>query len=127
MVKKKTTNFESIPQESIQNKRVALLLKALRADPTEDWTKDEVSLAIYWLLQISAFVIGTIFGLIGAKGIGVFISSLLCLIFIGLIYINYLDIPERILDPTEVVIENTASCLVTFILVWVTLYTLVHF
>ncbi|EEA07477.1 uncharacterized protein CMU_036510 [Cryptosporidium muris RN66] len=127
MVKKKTTNSESIPQRNIQNKRVALLLKALKADPTEDWTKDEVSLIIYWLLQISAFVIGTIFGLTGAKGIGVFISSLLCLIFIGLIYINYLDIPERILDPTEVVIENTASCLVTFILVWVTLYTLVHF
>lgn len=39
MVKKKTTNSESIPQKNIQNKRVALLLKALKADPTEDWTK----------------------------------------------------------------------------------------
>ncbi|KAH7646917.1 hypothetical protein FG379_002608 [Cryptosporidium bovis] len=104
----------------------SLFKKAFRLDSTEEWSKDEVSLITYWLLQFSALVLGSLFGTVGLKGFPVFISALLLLIFIGIIYVNYLDVPERVLDPTEVVIENTATCLVTFILSWTTLYTLVH-
>ncbi|CUV04119.1 unnamed protein product [Cryptosporidium hominis] len=118
--------FENIREKITNNRNYSLLTKAIKADATFEWTRDEVSLITYWILQICALLFGVGCGIFGLKGATVLISAILGLVFIGITYLNLLDIPERILDPTEIVIENVATCLVTFILTWTTLYTLIH-
>ncbi|OII74618.1 Rab5-interacting protein [Cryptosporidium ubiquitum] len=108
------------------NRNFSLFTKAINADTTFEWTKDEASLVTYWILQICAFLFGVVCGIFGFKGVTVLISAVLGLVFIGTTYLNLLDIPERILDPTEIIIENVATCLVTFILSWTTMYTLIY-
>ncbi|KAJ1614634.1 putative Rab5-interacting protein [Cryptosporidium canis] len=136
------TFVEKIRNIIIENRNYSLLSKAIRIDTSNEWTRvslktiiyltkklpqDEVSLVTYWTLQVCALLLGTICGIFGLQGVTVLISALLALVLIGTTYLNILDIPERILDPTEVVIENVATCLVTFILSWTTLYTLIHY
>ncbi|KAH8584664.1 uncharacterized protein ELE39_000615 [Cryptosporidium sp. chipmunk genotype I] len=129
-IRKMTTNqlkfFENICERITKNRNFSLLTKAIKADATFEWTRDEVSLITYWILQICALSFGVACGIFGFKGVTVLISTILGLVFIGTTYLNLLDIPERILDPTEVVIENVATSLVTFILSWTTLYTLIY-
>ncbi|OLQ16018.1 LEM3 (ligand-effect modulator 3) family / CDC50 family protein [Cryptosporidium hominis] len=103
--------FENIREKITNNRNYSLLTKAIKADATFEWTRDEVSLITYWILQICALLFGVGCGIFGLKGATVLISAILGLVFIGITYLNLLDIPERILDPTEIVIENVATCL----------------
>ncbi|KAJ1605425.1 putative Rab5-interacting protein, partial [Cryptosporidium canis] len=105
------TFVEKIRNIIIENRNYSLLSKAFRIDTSNEWTRDEVSLVTYWTLQVCALLLGTICGTFGLQGVTVLISALLALVLIGTTYLNILDIPERILDPTEVVIENVATCL----------------
>lgn len=125
----------------VVNRNISLLSKAIRIDASNEWTRvslivimhltnklfqDEASIITYWSLQVCALLLGIICGVLGLKGVTILISALLGLVFIGTTYLNMLYIPERILDPTEVVIENVATSLVTFIMSWTTLFTLIH-
>ncbi|KAF7457716.1 Rab5-interacting protein [Cryptosporidium felis] len=126
MSNRKESLIKIVYNTVLNSRSFELFNKAVKVDSSSEWTKDEVSLITYWILQICALIIGTICGILCLKGVTVFISALLCLIFIGIMYVNYLDIPERILDPSEVVVENTVTCLVTFILSWITTFNLIN-
>ena len=118
----------SQPQQPNRALRVSVWSKVLRSDTAcED--KDEFLDTIYWFWQITAVVLGVIWGMLPLQdflGVAGF-----CLINADVVYLyfsNYLQIDEEWYRGTwELIEEGFMTSFTLFMAIWIIFYTAIHY
>lgn len=106
----------------------ATMKKAFKKDSTwED--KDEFLDVIYWFRQILAIVLGIIWGILPLKGI--LAIGLFVLVNAGVLYIYFTNFQkideEEYGGPWELTKEGFMTSFSLFLVVWIILYSAIHF
>ncbi|KAJ1921506.1 hypothetical protein H4219_000543 [Mycoemilia scoparia] len=114
------------PSQQTTKSTIPLWQKALQKD--QEWDKNELRTVFYWILIIGSLALGTVYGILGFKGIGSIITYFVVSVFGVSIYMtNYLGHDgEEYGGKMEIFGESFGPASAIFMVSWVSFYTWVH-
>jgi len=96
------------------------------ASPESDWTREEINEVLHWLKQAVSVLLGITCGLFSIQGFAGFGVLLVGILLTG-VYVQKLNARDEVIDLMESYQEGTMPAVMSFVLFWVVMYTLVHF
>ena len=134
---KSSSNLKSTPgtNKSKTNKaydEASTLHKALSfgsiiSDEGSEWTREDITLIIYWVRQILSLLLGILWGLVRFEGwLGILTYLIVC-VFTLSTYKSALKVPDDTFDIIDVFKEGIIPGLGIFLFGWISSYSLAHY